>query len=148
MAGQEQERRRLARELHDETAQALTSILLGLRALEGAADAGAMRLAAASLRELVVETLQDVRRLAVQLRPKVLDDFGLVPALEHLAESVSEQTGVRVEVASQLDSERLQDEMQTTCTGSARRDSRTSSSTRPRAGSASCSSAAAGWRRR
>ena len=75
--GQEIERRRLARELHDETGQALTSVLLGLKTVENADDKP--RGAVAELRELVVATLQNVRRLAVELRPKALDDFGLVP---------------------------------------------------------------------
>ena len=82
MEGQELERKRLARELHDETGQALTSILLGLRTIEEAvADRPEARESVLGLRELVVGTLQDVRRLAVQLRPKALDDFGLAPAL-------------------------------------------------------------------
>ena len=85
---QELERRRLARELHDETGQALTSILLGLKGLEETVEGDEAREAVAGLRELVVATLQDVRRLAVELRPKVLDDFGLVPALERLTEIV------------------------------------------------------------
>jgi len=59
---QELERRRLARELHDETGQALTSILLGLRAVEDAGNSDDLRQAASDLRELVVATLQDVRR--------------------------------------------------------------------------------------
>ena len=67
---QELERRRLARELHDETGQALTSILLGLKALEDAVGSDEARAAVADLRELVVATLQDVRRLAVELRPE------------------------------------------------------------------------------
>jgi signal transduction histidine kinase len=109
--GQELERRRLARELHDETGQALTSVLLGLKAVETAEDAPA---ALASLRELVVATLQDVRRLAVELRPKALDDFGLVPALERLVETFTEATGISVEFESQLGAERLQPEVETT----------------------------------
>ena len=52
------------------------------------------REAVAELRELVVATLQDVRRLAVELRPKALDDFGLVAALERLTETFAEQTGI------------------------------------------------------
>ena len=47
---------------------------------------------------MVVATLQDVRRLAVELRPKALDDFGLVPALERLTEGFSEQTGIAVDL--------------------------------------------------
>src|SRR5690348_10035655 len=80
VSAQEQERRRLARELHDETGQALTSILLGLRTVEEAGGEEEVRAAVAEVRELVRSTLQDVRRLAVELRPKALDDFGLVAA--------------------------------------------------------------------
>jgi signal transduction histidine kinase len=100
---QEVERARLARELHDETGQALTSILLGLKALEERVQTDDGGAAIAELRELVVATLQDVRRLAVELRPAVLDDFGLVPALERLRDTMSEQGGIAVEVKSDLD---------------------------------------------
>ena len=109
--GQELERRRLARELHDETGQALTSVLLGLKSVESAQDAPA---ALANLRELVVATLQDVRRLAVELRPKALDDFGLVAALERLVETFTEATGIAVEFESQLGRVRLPPEVETT----------------------------------
>ena len=109
--GQEIERRRLARELHDETGQALTSILLGLKTAEAAPDQAA---ALAALRELVVGTLQDVRRLAVELRPKALDDFGLLPAIERLVETFQAATGIDVDLASQLGEERLSPEVETT----------------------------------
>jgi signal transduction histidine kinase len=114
VSGQELERRRLARELHDETGQALTSILLGLRAVEETGSSEDMHEAAAALRELVVATLQDVRRLAVQLRPKALDDFGLAPALERLAQTFSESTDIRVDLEAQLGDERLPPEVETT----------------------------------
>ena len=110
---QELERRRLARELHDETGQALTSILLGLKAVEDARTTDAARQAAAALRELVVETLQDVRRLAVELRPKALDDFGLVPALERLTDTFAEQTGHRGRLRAPARDERLPAEVET-----------------------------------
>jgi signal transduction histidine kinase len=113
VAAQELERKRLARELHDETGQALTSILLGLKAVENA-EAGEHRAAAAELRGQVVATLQDVRRLAVELRPTALDDFGLVPALERLAETFTEQTGIAVELEAPLGDERLPAEVETT----------------------------------
>ncbi len=104
---QELERQRLARELHDETGQALTSILLGLRAVEEARSEQETREATTRLRELVVETLHDVRRLAVELRPKALDDFGLVPALERLVETFTEQTGIPVELETVFAQARL-----------------------------------------
>jgi signal transduction histidine kinase len=110
---QELERRRLARELHDETGQALTSILLGLKALEERTADPASRAATEELRELVVSTLQDVRRLAVELRPSALDDFGLVAALERLTASFTEQTGISVDFQTALADERLPEEVET-----------------------------------
>jgi signal transduction histidine kinase len=114
VAGQEVERRRLARELHDETGQALTSILLGLRAVEEAGSADVLRKSVSDVRELVVATLQDVRKLAVQLRPAALDDFGLVPALERLVQTYSETTGIAVELEAGLGEHRLPAELETT----------------------------------
>ena len=110
---QELERRRLARELHDETGQALTSILLRLKALEERTGDEASRAATQELRELVVSTLQDVRRLAVELRPTALDDFGLVAALELLTASFAEQTGISVDFETALADERLPEEVET-----------------------------------
>jgi signal transduction histidine kinase len=110
---QELERRRLARELHDETGQALTSILLGLRALDETLESEQSKAATGDLRELVVATLQDVRRLAVELRPAVLDDFGLVAALEHLTASFAEQTGIAVDFGAALGDRRLPGEIET-----------------------------------
>ncbi|MBA3566973.1 MAG: GAF domain-containing protein [Actinobacteria bacterium] len=99
---QELERRRLARELHDQTGQELTSVLLGLKAVEEAKSDAERAKALAAVREQVVETLHDVRRLAVELRPKALDDFGLAAALERLRDIFSEQTGMRVDLESRI----------------------------------------------
>jgi signal transduction histidine kinase len=110
---QEDERRRLARELHDETGQALTSILLGLKGLEDLDDMAALEEGVAALRERVVATLQDVRRLAVELRPAALDDFGLEAALERLTAGFAEQTGLKVELESRLQDDRLPEEVET-----------------------------------
>jgi signal transduction histidine kinase len=110
---QEEERRRLARELHDETGQALASILLGLKALEEANDLTELGERVATLRSRVVETLQEVRRLAVELRPAALDDFGLEPALERLASGFAEETGLKVELESRLHDDRLPQEVET-----------------------------------
>jgi signal transduction histidine kinase len=111
--GQELERRRLARELHDETGQALTSILLGLKRVEDAKSSEDARAAAAELRGEIVKTLQSVRRLAVELRPKALDDFGLVPALERLADAFGGESGIAIDVEANLDETRLSPEVET-----------------------------------
>ena len=111
---QELERARLARELHDETGQALTSILLGLKQLEQAEASPATAAAIDSVRELVVSTLQDVRRLAVELRPSVLDDFGLVAAVERLADTFRERSGLAVDLEAGLGGTRLPAAAETT----------------------------------
>ena len=109
LEGQETERRRLARELHDETGQALTSILLGLKSLER--DIGAEPLAV--IRELVDSALGDVRRLTVELRPPALDDFGLAAALERLAGVIGERSSLTVDVNVNLPSGTLPAELET-----------------------------------
>jgi len=114
MEAQELERKRLARELHDETGQALTSILLGLKSLEQAIDSDEGRAGVAGLRELVVSTLQNVRRLAVELRPSALDDFGLAPALERLVDTYRQHASVPVHLEIQLGDRRLPSEVETT----------------------------------
>ena len=61
----------------------------------------------------MVTTLQNVRRLAVELRPKALDDFGLVPALERLLDTFREQTGLAVDLEARIGEERLAPEIET-----------------------------------
>jgi signal transduction histidine kinase len=114
VAAQELERRRLARELHDETGQALTSILLGLRTIDDARGESELHAAVSVVRDLVRTTLEDVRRLAVELRPSVLDDFGLVAALERLTQSFGEQTEIAVRFEQLLPTaDRLPSEVET-----------------------------------
>jgi signal transduction histidine kinase len=113
VAAQEEERRRLALELHDETGQALTSILLGLKAIGGAKSKEDAVRAEADVRELVVQALQDVRALAVELRPSALDDFGLGPAVERLAHPFAERSGIETTVETHLEA-RLPPEIETT----------------------------------
>jgi signal transduction histidine kinase len=110
---QELERGRLARELHDETGQALTSILLGLKSIRAAQTESEADRAEADLRELIVQALQDVRRLAVELRPSALDDFGLGPAVERLAGTFEERTGIRTAIETSLRDGRLPSEIET-----------------------------------
>jgi nitrate/nitrite-specific signal transduction histidine kinase len=83
IAGQEEERRRLAQELHDQTSQALASLQLGLdRLAVGVDDAAQARRVAGELRIVAGQTLEAVHHLAVELRPNVLDDVGLVAAVQ------------------------------------------------------------------
>jgi signal transduction histidine kinase len=109
---QELERQRLARELHDETGQALTAILLGLRSVRSAASPEELDRAAEELRRLAVAALEDVRRLAFDLRPKALDDFGLAAALERLAERTASRSGIAIELEVGLD-ERVSADIET-----------------------------------
>jgi signal transduction histidine kinase len=102
VGAQEAERRRLALELHDETGQALTSILLGLTSIRAAGSDAAAEQAEAEVRGLVVQALQDVRALAVELRPSALDDFGLAAAIERLGETFSERSGIETVVQANL----------------------------------------------
>ena len=71
------------------------------------------REAVAAVRELVVSTLHDVRRLAVELRPAALDDFGLEPALRRLGDTTREATGLDVQVEARLGPDRLPTEVET-----------------------------------
>jgi signal transduction histidine kinase len=97
ITAQEEERRRIARELHDETGQSLTSLTLGLASITRTQDVGAIHQQAAELRALAGRTLDEVHNLSRGLRPSILDDLGLVPALErHLQEYQSR--GLRVDL--------------------------------------------------
>ena len=82
MIAQEEERKRISRELHDETSQSLTSLMVGLKVLESEASFCAVGERLQEMRNIVSRTLEEVHHLAVELRPSVLDDMGLVAALE------------------------------------------------------------------
>jgi len=83
ITAQEEERKRIARELHDETSQALTSLIVKLKVLEKASPLTEAQEHIEEMRAAVVKTLQEVHDLALRLRPSVLDDLGLVAALRH-----------------------------------------------------------------
>ncbi len=85
LAGQEEDRRWIARELHDETGQSLSSLLVGLRMIEEARTLKKAKLEASRLRAITSQTLDDVGRLAKGLRPIILDDLGLIVALKRHA---------------------------------------------------------------
>jgi signal transduction histidine kinase len=102
---QERERRRLAQDLHDRTAGGLTSVLFSLRRLERDVQDERQRAALAEARGGVATAIEDVRDLIADLRPKVLDDFGLGAALERLCETTARRSGlaIRAELPEGLD---------------------------------------------
>ena len=100
LTAQEEERTRIARELHDDTAQALTSVLVRLRLLERSAEDKRLRSGLAELRDLTVETLDGVRRLAIDLRPPMLDDLGLEAAIQSHVQDFSRQRQINVNFTS------------------------------------------------
>jgi len=102
---QEGERVRISRELHDDTGQALTLLLIRLQLVENHSVEPAVRDELAELRRLVGETLDGVRRLAVHLGPGVLEDLGLRSAIEWLVDRVRLETGLRVDLRIEGDCE-------------------------------------------
>jgi signal transduction histidine kinase len=109
---QERERRRIARELHDEIGQILTGLKLTLEGHDGlSSDAVANRLARA--RQLSVELLRRVHDLSLDLRPAILDDLGLQPALRWLTERYRDQTGIHVALVCSGLGGRLPSEVET-----------------------------------
>ena len=96
VTAQEQERERISRELHDETGQALTALLVQLRVFEHLSDRQAILAHAAELRKLVLDTLEEVRRLARDLRPGTLDELGLMPTIEWHVRTFTRNTNLHV----------------------------------------------------
>jgi len=109
---QEDERRRIARELHDSTSQNLTSLIVGLRMMETHCAQCAAQTKATDLRQVASKTLDEVHDLSMRLRPRVLDDLGLAAALERLVSEWQARNKIPVDVAMQL-GERLPGEVET-----------------------------------
>ncbi|HLH73440.1 MAG TPA: sensor histidine kinase [Chloroflexota bacterium] len=98
LTAQEAERQRIARELHDETAQSLTSLLIGLRMIEKASTPEELSAHINDLRNQTGRTLQEVRKMAVDLRPSTLDDLGLAAALQWYTDSFARQTHIAIDL--------------------------------------------------
>ncbi len=114
LAAQEQERKRIARELHDETSQVLTSLLISLKILEETISSQTGRQQVEETRSLVHQTLRAIRNLSIDLRPSALDDLGLVPALRWYLKEYQQKCKVEVEFSAHTFKERLPAEIETT----------------------------------
>ena len=115
MTAQDEERRRIARELHDETGQSLTALLVGLRTIEGSQTVAQAVELAQHLRETTAQTLVDVGRLWRGLHPGVLDDLGLAAAVTRHAQDFAQAYGIAVSVRTEgLDADGLSPLLQST----------------------------------
>ncbi len=110
---QENERRTLARELHDEVGQSLSAILMETENAECAADFAEMRAHLSAVKQLAQKTVNEVRDLALLLRPSMLDDFGLAPALNWHAREMSKRTGLNLVLSVDENADDLPDEHKT-----------------------------------
>jgi signal transduction histidine kinase len=113
----EEERFRIARELHDQVSQSLTGLTMSLTAAEeaGTTDPARVRAAITSLREVAEGTLEDVRKIIFDLRPTLLDDLGLIPAVRHYARTLLEAQGMEVRFqAAGFGQQRLPSAVETT----------------------------------
>jgi signal transduction histidine kinase len=115
LSTQEEERKRISRELHDLVAQTLTSINVHLATLklESAQHAGDLKRNITRTQKLVERSVDKVHRFARELRPAVLDDLGLVPALRSFIESFAKNAGVRVNMTACAKVETLNNDRRT-----------------------------------
>lgn len=112
---QEEERKRISRELHDETSQSLTSIIVGLRMLAEQVQNSEDKEKILNMRDLAVTTLEAVHHIAVELRPVLLDDLGLVAAAKKYIENYAKQYKISMHIDfSNLSRERFSPEIEIT----------------------------------
>ena len=115
ISAQEEERRRIARELHDEAGQLLTALLVGLRTLEDTRKLADVKVQGQRLREITAQAIDEVGRLARGLHPTVLDDHGLGVALGRYAAEYTKSYNIRVEISlGSLDASNLSSAAQIT----------------------------------
>lgn len=110
---QEDERRRISRELHDSTSQSLTSLIVGLKTMSTLCNNHQVHAQAEDLREVVAQTLDEIHAISMQLRPNVLDDLGLAAALERLAVEWQTRYKTLVDRVIRIGEQRLPAEIET-----------------------------------
>lgn len=115
VGAQEEERRKISRELHDEVGQSLSALIVeaGNTAADLPADAEGPRAHLDSMRSIAQRCLASVRNMSLLLRPSMLDDFGLVPALEWQAREVQRRAALRVHVEADDEAGEVPDEYRT-----------------------------------
>jgi len=112
LRAQEEERKRVARDLHDEVNQALTAILLRLQALMQDSPSPEVSRELSELKRLVNQAMEELLQLARQLRPTALDDHGLLPALEGQVRRFGEQHGIEASLRTDGEADALGDDQQ------------------------------------
>ncbi len=108
---QEEERGRLARELHDGAGQTLTSLLVRMKTLEKAKSSDRMQ-SLGEMQEIVSQTIEEIRELSYRLRPAVLEEFGLPLALEGLTQEITKNTGLQISCLCEFEHEQLSKEIE------------------------------------
>ncbi len=115
MAGQEGERKRIARELHDQTGQALASCMVELKLLEQATEGKALRQGIDRLKKSITSELEALHTLAMDLRPSVLDDLGLIPAIQMSVDRFRQRYATEIRLRFLGDMEERTDPCVETC---------------------------------
>ncbi|HHW57725.1 MAG TPA: sensor histidine kinase [Clostridia bacterium] len=114
---QEEERKRIAREIHDGPAQAMANVLLKSELCERliSKDVEQAKVELKNLKDIVQQSLKEVRKIIYDLRPSALDDLGLIPALSRYIKNFIEETGIYVDFTVLSDYQRLTPEIEVTC---------------------------------
>ncbi len=115
LEAQENERRGLARELHDEIGQALTAVMINLQAAKLPFEEGTQRVKIEDCLHLVDNVLQQVRDMSLDLRPSILDDLGLAAALRWYVKRQTQRAGIRARLYTNMSEERLPVPIETAC---------------------------------
>jgi signal transduction histidine kinase len=109
---QEEERGRLARELHDGAGQTLTSLLVRMKTLEKTNSSPEAKKSLNAMEEIIVQTIEQIRELSYRLRPIVLEEFGLSVALDNLVNETVATSGLEFKFESQLSGQQLSSEVE------------------------------------